>query len=406
MNLKVNFSTALGATFAWYDFIIFNIAVALIFPKLFFPEMGYLIPILVFAVGFLARPIGSVLFGFFGDKVGRKTTLVLTLYVTGISTVMIGLLPTYADIGIVATVLLIVARILQSAAVGGEWAAASTMLIEHNVTSKRKNFITSFVSSGFGIANIMAAFVFLIVTSVGTEFFIDFGWRIPFLLSGILLIIGVYIRKKVLETPEFLSNQQHNTIVSHPLKETITKHYKHVIAAALVISLAPAWAYGIMVLGVGYMVQQDLMSRAEITQIQFFSWFAISLSLIFFGWLTDKIDYFKLLFFAALCSLILVWPIFFFIASGDAVIAMLALTLLIGPSMAVAPAFFCSLFPSTIRQTGSGVSYSLGLLISGIVPVVATQILITTGNILSVAIVYLVLTVISLAATFYLKKVI
>ena len=403
---KTNISTSLGAIFTWYDFIIFNIAIALIFPKLFFPDMGYLIPILVFAIGMLARPIGGILFGIIGDLLGRKITLVATLYVTGISTVIIGLLPTYSEIGIASTILLIIARVFQTAAVGGEWAAASSMLVEHNATNKKKSFITSFVNSGFGIANVLAALMFFLIFLKGETFVIDGGWRIPFLLSGLLLIVGVYIRNKVLETPEFLSNKNNKLIQSTPLRTTVINYYKPIVTAALVISLAASWAYVVMVFGVSYMIQKELITRSEVMQTQFLSWCVISMTLIFFGWLSDKVDKTKLLIFGAVCSLVLTWPVFLLIGSGNAILAMLSLTLLISPAMAVAPALFCELFPSTIRQTGVGISYNLGLIISGLMTVVAQQTLNLTQDLMSVAVVFIVLTFLSLASSLYLRKII
>jgi MHS family shikimate/dehydroshikimate transporter-like MFS transporter len=401
---KINLSTGLGATITWYDFAIFNIAIALVFPKLFFPDMGPMLPILAFAVGFLARPLGSLIFGIIGDRLGRKHSLVITLLLTGVSTVAIGLLPTYAEIGILATVLLVVARILQTAAVGGEYGAASTMLVEHNLENNKKSFISSFVTSGFAIGNMMASLVFFFVLSFGDSFFVEYGWRIPFLLSAVLLLIGVYMRSRISETPVFVEQQKQNQIDSKPLTTVVTKHFKPLMLSALAISLAPSWTYGVMVFGVGYMVQTGLVPRPEMTQIQLVAWLLIAVAMIGFGWLGDKINRYKLVLFTTLASVVLTYPIFYFIAQGNALYAMLCLTLVMAPAISVAPVFFCEMFPANVRQTGSGLSYNLGLVFSAVMAIVSQQILSATQDIMFVANAYLALTVIALIAIYYLKK--
>ncbi len=401
---KINFSTSLGAIFTWYDFIIFNIAIALIFPKLFFTDMGYLIPMLVFAVGFLARPLGGIIFGIIGDRYGRKITLVSTLYVTGISTVFIGLLPTYTDIGVAATILLVAARILQTAAVGGEWGAASTMLVEHNLHHTRQSFFASFVNSGFAIGSVLASLVFMIVLSFGDSFFVDFGWRIPFLLSGILLLIGVYIRKKVLETPEFESIKQKKQVLRNPIKILFANHGKIVLLAGLAISLAPSWIYGIMVFATSYMIQFELISRPDLSILQFFAWCMISISMVVAAWFGTTVKKFNLFITGSVASVLLTFPMFLLVANGEALYAMLLLIPLVATTMSIAPSLFCNLYPTEIRQTGAGVSYNLGLIISGFMAIVSQQILLNTNNLMFVAVAFMILTVLSLAAALYLKK--
>jgi MFS family permease len=400
---NINLSTALGATFAWYDFIIFNIAIAIVFPKLFFPEMGALLPILAFAVGFAARPLGSVVFGIIGDRLGRKVSLVSTLLLTGVSTVCIGLLPTHDQIGITATILLVLARIMQTAAVGGEWAAASTLVVEHNHDSKKKSLISSFVNNGFAIGSIGASLMFFFMLSFGNEFFMSIGWRIPFLLSGILLIIGVYMRLRLLETPAFLDNQKKSEIDSNPLRTVFAKHYKIITLAALAVCLAPTWAYGIMVFASSYMVQSGLISRPDLTQAQLIAWCVIFLAQTTAGWLGDKVDRLKLFTAAGWASVVLVYPMFQLVAQGQALFAMLMLSFLIF-NLALTSIIFCELFPSEIRQTGAGVSYNLGLVLSGVAIIAAQHILTTTQNITNVAHLFAALTVVALASIYYLKR--
>lgn len=397
-------SSSLGATIAWYDFTIFNLAIALIFPRLFFPDMGYLLPILVFSVGFFARPLGSLIWGIWGDRFGRKSSLVSTLYVTGLTTVAIGLLPTYAEIGVLATVLLVVARLLQTAAFGGEWAAASTMIVEHHANNSNKGLLSGVVSSGWAVANILAALMFMTVTSFGDAFFTEYGWRIPFLFSAVLLVIGVYIRRNVLETPAFIDAQQNKALTRTPVRSVLKTHWRPFLAGAMAMQLCAAWTYFIMIFGFGYMIKQELITRADLTQIQFALSWVLLFGIVIFSWLGDKIGYHRLFLATSLSSLVLFWPVVSWIAQGNAWLAMGSMIVLLCPAMAAAPAMFTGLFPSNVRQSGSGVSYNLGLMLAGLVPLMSQGIMGSTGDITNTAWLMLMLTVISVVASLKLKK--
>jgi MHS family shikimate/dehydroshikimate transporter-like MFS transporter len=404
LKSKVTLSSALGATFAWYDFTIFNIAIALIFPQLFFPDMGFLIPILIFAVGFLARPLGGIIYGSLGDRFGRKKTLVATLYLTGITTTLIGLLPTHADIGIAATMLLILARILQTVAFGGEWAAASTMIVEYHAQDNNKGLLAGLVSSGWAVANIMAALVFLIVTSFGDAFFLEWGWRIPFLLSVVLLIIGVYIRMRVIETPAFAQAQQTQQLETQPVREVFRNYLQPLVAGAVAIQLAASWMYVILIFGFGYFLQHSLATRAELTQVQFVMSWVLLMALIFFGWLGDRIGRHRLFVFGALCSLALMWPVIAWIEQGQVWLALTAMIVLACPAFVSAPALFAEMFPTKVRQTGSGISYNLGLVLAGFSPLAAQQITLITGDITNLVWLFAATSLLSLAASMRLKQ--
>lgn len=403
LKSKVTLSSALGATFAWYDFTIFNLAIALVFPQLFFPDMGYLIPVLIFAVGFLARPLGGIIYGSLGDRFGRKRTLVATLYLTGITTTLIGFLPTHADIGITATVLLILARILQTVAFGGEWAAASTMIVEYHAQDSNKGLLAGLVSSGWAAANIMAALVFLVVTGFGDAFFLEWGWRIPFVLSVVLLAIGVYIRMRVLETPAFAQAQESQQLESHPVREVFRNHLRPLVTGAVAIQLAASWMYVILIFGFGFFLQNNLATRAELTQIQFAMSWVLLLALIFFGWLGDRIGRDRLFVFGALCSLVLMWPVIAWMQQGQVWLALLAMVVLACPAFVSAPALFAEMFPTRVRQTGSGISYNIGLVLAGFSPLVAQQITLVTGDIANLVWLFAAISLLSLAASMKLK---
>ena len=206
---KINsivFASAIGTIIEWYDFLIYATAATLVFNKAFFPTFdplaGTLAALGSYAVGFLARPLGGALFGHFGDRLGRKSMLVLTLFIMGLSTFCIGLLPTYASIGVFAPILLILLRMIQGIGLGGEWGGASLMVLEH-APADRRGFYTSFVQIGFPIGLVLATLIFALVSKLPEADFAAYGWRIPFLVSIVLLGVGTFVRSRVPETPVF-----------------------------------------------------------------------------------------------------------------------------------------------------------------------------------------------------------
>src|SRR6202046_5395471 len=221
---SIVFASCFGTIIGWYDFLIYATAAALVFNKAFFPICdplaGTLAALGSSAVGFLARPLGGALFGHFGDRLGRKSMLVLTLFIMGISTFCIGLLPTYASIGVFAPILLIVLRVIQGIGLGGEWGGASLMVLEHAPADKR-GFYTSFVQVGFPIGLVLATLVFSLVTKLSDADLQAYGWRIPFLLSILLLAIGTFVRSRVPETPVFESLKMRDGLSKNPFTEAV-----------------------------------------------------------------------------------------------------------------------------------------------------------------------------------------
>lgn len=220
---KVAFASFIGTTIEWYDFYIYALASVLIFAPLFFPGEDKLIGILgafgTFAVGFLARPLGAIIFGYIGDRLGRKKSLILTLFLMGIATTCVGLLPTYDSIGVFAPILLVALRVIQGIAVGGEWGGAVLLTSEH-APSKLKNFFASFAQWGSPAGNILALLVFSLLMRCSQEQLFDHHlWRIPFLISFVLLIIGLIARFKLTESPVFIEAEKQQKKVK--LKESI-----------------------------------------------------------------------------------------------------------------------------------------------------------------------------------------
>lgn len=406
LQKRVWLSCVTGSLITWYDFMIFNIATAMVFAPLFFTDMTYLIPMLVFAVGFLSRPLGSVIFGYLGDRFGRRNTLVWTLLLTGCSTVAIGLLPTYEQIGAAAGIALFVLRVLQTAAVGGEWAAASSMMHEYNQVSKNRGFLASLLSNGLFVSLWLAGSLFAFLTSFGNEAFLSWGWRVPFLISALLIVVGVYTRLRVLESQDFRDyidglDQRRPA----PLRDLTVNHWRTIIPAALLSVPSSAWNYGIFVFGVGYIIKEGLGTRPDITATQATMWFVAIWAMFLWGWLSDRVEPLKMWIVALLGGIVFAYPMISALSQGDIVVPMLIALLTSNLAFALSPAFYPKLFPVSVRQSGAGITYNLGLLIGGgITPVALTWVTSIRGNIFDAVWVFIAIGIIGLVSAIHLLR--
>ncbi len=233
--LRVAVASFIGTTVEYYDFFIYGTAAALVFPKLFFPgvdsAMGILLSFATFGVGFLARPLGGIVFGHFGDRIGRKKMLVLSLVGMGSATVLMGLLPGYDQIGIAAPILLTVLRLVQGFAVGGEWGGATLMAVEHAPQSK-KGFYGAFSQMGAPAGTSVATLAFLLVAQLPDDEFLSWGWRLPFLFSAVLIGIGLFIRLSLAESPDFAAVRERNAVVALPVVTAVRRHWREILLVA------------------------------------------------------------------------------------------------------------------------------------------------------------------------------
>src|SRR6266511_3101325 len=240
--VRVIVASLVGTSLEWYDFFLYGSAAALVFGKLFFPTFspvtGTLLAFTTYAVGFLARPLGGIVFGHFGDRAGRKTVLVVTLLLMGIATALIGLLPTYAAIGTAAPVLLVALRFVQGIGLGGEWGGAVLMSIEHG-PPHRRGFTASWPQVGVPAGNLLAAGVLWVMSAaLSDKAFLAWGWRVPFLLSGVLVLVGLWIRLSISESPLFAKVEETGQKVRMPLLEVLRRHRRRGGLGVRVLPLA------------------------------------------------------------------------------------------------------------------------------------------------------------------------
>ena len=385
---RVASASAIGTAAEYYDFFAYGTAAVLFVGHLFFPSHDPLISTLAafatYAVGFLARPIGGIVFGHIGDKVGRKKALVATILIVGLGTFCIGLLPTYEKIGIWAPVLLIAIRLLQGFGVGGEQAGAVLMTAEYSQASRR-GFFASWVQIGAPVGFLLPLALFAILNAtLSADQMMDWGWRVPFLLSALLVIVGLFIRLRIDESPVFAAIRETKAAESRPLKEVIRGNPKLVIngVAAKLIEACAFALFTVIILAWGKANNLDagiLMNSMIVAVI--LEIFAIPLM----GALSDKIGRKPVYMMGALLIVIAIVPFFYALSQNSYWLTQIAMivALTLGHSMCYAPqaSWFPELFPTHIRCSGIAVIWQVGSLIgSGVLGLVAVKILQATDG--------------------------
>lgn len=406
---KITFASAFGTLFEWYDFLIYGTAAALVFNKLFFPNIdpivGMLAAMLTFAVGFIARPVGGILFGHFGDRYGRKNTLMATMLLMGLSTFAIGLLPTYETIGLWAPITLVILRILQGIAFGGEWGGASLMILEH-APNNRRAFYGSFIQMGYPLGVLAATGMFAIMTRLPHEDFLDWGWRIPFLVSIVLVAIGGFVRSSLPETPVFEKIQKEQTISRSPFIDIIFKEPKSLLLGIGLKITEVTWAYLLTVFCVVYAVNNLGFTRSDMMDAVLIA-SAINLFAIpTFGYMSDVIGRRKIYIAGSLITLVMAYPIFAMLQDGGTIPAMI-IGLVFGNALMMAPlaTYLPELFKSNVRFTGASfvcqIAAALG---GGVAPVLATWLATNHDGLASVSALMFVLGLITLISALLAKE--
>lgn len=399
---RVIAASTLGTTLEFYDFIVYGTIAALVFNDLFFPSAspatGTLLALSTFAVGFLARPIGAAIFGHLGDRIGRRKTLMLTLVIMGFSTVLIGCLPSFAQIGIWAPVLLVTLRVLQGAAVGGEWGGAVLLIGEHAGTARRGRS-TSFAQLGSPAGLLLANGTVLGVVGLTTdEQFAAWGWRVPFLLSIVLVVVGVYLRLRVEETPVFQQLQREQRVAGSPVVEVFRGNWRQLLIGVGVTVVSFGGYYVFTTVGIAYLALQDSPSSFGLYGTVLGAVVALPVILLV-GAASDRFG--RRPFYAISAVLMGAWAFAFFplLDSGVSVLAIggIAVGVVVWAMLyGVQGAFLPELFPPDVRYTGSSLAYQITGALGGFVPVISLSLLESTGSAFPISVLVLGTMIISL----------
>tara|TARA_B100000965_G_scaffold405902_1_gene441812 strand:+ start:3713 stop:5056 length:1344 start_codon:yes stop_codon:yes gene_type:complete len=379
---KVAFTALAGTSIEWYDFFLYGAAAALVFPKVFFGEMSsssaLILSLLTFAAGFIARPIGGIIFGHFGDRVGRKKTLVIALILMGVSSTLIGLLPTYAMIGVGAPILLTILRFAQGLAIGGQWGGAM-LLVTESAPSNQRGFYGAYAQAGAPVGVILANLAFIITSAlVSDEAFLAWGWRIPFLASAILIAISMYIQLNLEDTKAFKeleaarevneAEKTQNIIQKSPIIEAIKKYPKRIILAAGAFLSVQVTFYILIAFMLAYGVSSTDMTRGDIlSAILIASAIQVPVQFVFASY-SDRNGRKGIFMLGAVLTAMWAFAIFPLIDTGNFWLAVLAisgglifLAMMYGPQAA----FFTELFSTEVRYSGATLGYQFGAIAGG-----------------------------------------
>ncbi len=381
--ILAGWSSMLGTTVEWFDFFLYGTAAALIFNKIFFPALdplvGTLASFATYAVGFFGRPLGGMIFGHFGDKVGRKSMLLLTLFMMGVPTVLIGLLPTYDMIGYWAAVLLVLMRLVQGIAVGGEWGGAVLMSVEH-APEGRKAFFGALPQMGVGPGLILSSLAMAAVSSLPEASMLSWGWRIPFIGSAVLLLVGWFIRRRVPESPDFERMKSEGRAHKQPLVAVLRQHPRAVLTIIGARIAENAWFYTVSTFVISYVTNFLHLSKTE-TLNAVTAGAALSLVVMpLAGYLSDKIGQRTVFFVGMVAMCLFAYPFFLMLDSKDPTLVWLAIVLAVGVVFSVLYApeslLFAVQFPPEVRYSGISLSAQLaGVLGGGLAPMIATSLL-------------------------------
>ena len=386
--LKVAMASFIGTGIEYYDFFIYGTAAALVFPKLFFPEqsplMATLLSFATFGVGFFARPVGGIVFGHFGDRIGRKKMLVISLMGMGGATFLMGLLPGYATIGILAPILLTVLRILQGFCVGGEWGGATLMAVEHAPVGKR-GLYGAFPQMGAPAGTALATVAFLTVAQLPDEQFLSWGWRIPFLLSAALVVVGLFIRLTIGESPEFVAVHEHKGEVKLPIKVAFQKYWRQILLVAGIYFSQGIFAYICISYFVSYATAIVKLDRTYALLGVFVAGIVAVFLYGFFGSLSDRIGRKTTYMIGAVAMGVSIWPAVAMINTGNPWLFATAIVLVFGVAMAPAGgatgSLFSLMFGAEVRYTGVSVGYTLSQITgSAFAPLIAVALYGAFGN--------------------------
>jgi MFS family permease len=404
-------ASTVGTTIEWYDFFLYGTAAALVFPKLFFPEAApYSAILLSFAtqfVGFAARPIGAAIFGHYGDRLGRKSMLVTTLMLMGVSTFLIGLLPGRATLGVLAPVLLVLLRVAQGIGVGGEWGGSVLLSMEWG-DARRRGFMASWPQLGVPLGLLLSTGLVRVFEGVSGDAFDSWGWRIPFLLSAVLVAIALYVRMRVLDSPEFTAVREEETVAHRPLVDVLREQWREVIGSAFVRLSEQAPFYLFITFVLTYGTKQLGLARADLLDDTLVAAAIGLLSVPFFGYLSDLLGRRVVYGAGIVATALFAFPYYGLLNSRSAGLVLVAIVVsLICHDIQYGPqaALIAEGFGPRVRYSGAGLGYQLASVIAGgPAPLIAAKILSDTGSSTGISWYIIICCVIAMAALLLMPR--
>ncbi|MFD1609338.1 MFS transporter [Oceanobacillus luteolus] len=409
---RVLVASLVGSTIEWFDYFLYGTVAALVFNQLFFvtedPAFGTLYAFAAFALAFLIRPFGGIIFSHIGDRIGRKRTLVLTLSLMGLATFLMGVLPTYQAIGIWAPVLLILLRLIQGLGLGGEWGGALLLAVEYAPKEKRGLF-GSIPQMGVTLGMLMGTLALSVMTLLPDDAFLSWGWRVPFILSALLVVFGLWIRKGIDETPSFKKIKEKGEVPKLPIADTFRYHWREVLIAigAKVVETAPFYIFGTFI--VSYATQNLNFSERNALLVVTIATIVTTIMMPIMGAFSDKIGRKPLYVTGTIFMAVYAFPYFWLLHQGSVALLFIATVIGLGviwaPITAVLGTMFSEIFSAKVRYTGISLGYQIGAaLAGGTAPLVATALLIRFNNSYVPVALYIIFTaIISLIAVIAVK---
>jgi MFS transporter, MHS family, shikimate and dehydroshikimate transport protein len=401
---RVALSVLIGTTIEWYDFQLYGIAAALVIAPLYFPSAdplaGTLLAFSTFAIGFGARPIGGIVLGHFGDRIGRKKMLVLSLTMMGVATFLMGALPTYAQIGVWAPVIMVLLRLVQGFGVGGEWGGAVLTAVEY-ASPRKRGFYGSLPQIGVPAGLVLSTLAFLLVSQLPEEQFMSWGWRIPFLISIVLVVVGLVVRMKLSETPVFDKVRERKEEQRAPLVTAIREYPVQILLAIGSMVSTGAYYYVVNAYALSYATSAKTMDRASLLTAVMISGVVAMAALPYFGSMSERFGRRRMILIGLAAMAVWIYPTILAVESGNmaAVVgAYVVGAVLFSVSYGPQATFIVEMFDARVRFSASSTSFQLGVLLGGaLAPIIAAALVRSTGTVVAVAVYVCVLSLVSLA---------
>ncbi|WP_110927426.1 MFS transporter [Bacillus massiliglaciei] len=403
-------ASVVGTTIEWYDFYIYGTMAALVFPKLFFPEsdpyIGLLQSFTTLFIGFLARPLGAAFFGNFGDRLGRKTSLVATLLLMGISSTLIGLLPPYENVGITAAILLVFLRFCQGFGAGGEWGGSVVLSVEWS-SKKRRGIMGSMTQIASPIALLLSSGAISLTIFLTGDHFYTWGWRIPFLISLVLVFIGFIIRRGVADSPQFTKMKKENRLAKQPVRE-VFKRYPKALFLVIFSSLAQGVPFYVFTtFAISYGTEQLHLDKQFLTNTILLVSIVEIIAILYAAHLSDKYNRKTVFYVGSLLTILVAFPFFMLLDTKTPGLVILGMCLsIIGAGTVYGPlaALIAECFPAELRYSGTSLGYQISAAVQGLSPLLCVYLLNTFNSTVPISLYLIAACVISIIAVSLLKK--